>query len=163
ATGGGDHSDLAASPAGPGPGAPLGPYADGGHAGIVCSVGGWAGWMSLCVGRGASGWSFGGQVSGADRTGSAGGEGSGSPAVSAGAGTVCAHEGAGFCIGTAGFGVDSSTPACSAGEASVDGSVCAQDGAGFCIGSADFGPASVAASGSSAPAVAFAVSVSTVA
>jgi len=71
---------------------------------MVCSVGGSGGQISLCVGSGASGCAFGGQVRGADRVGGAVGLGSGSPAASAGVGDVCAQEGAGFCIGTAGFG-----------------------------------------------------------
>jgi len=85
--------------------------AEGGHAGIVCSVGGSGGQMSLWVGSGASGWAFGGQVRGADRAGGEVGLGSGSPAASAGAGDVCAHDGAGFCIGTAGLGSVSSSTA----------------------------------------------------
>jgi hypothetical protein len=64
------------------------PNIEGGQAGIVCSVGGSAGQMSLCVGISASACAFGGQVRGADLTASAGGVGSGSPAASAGAGTV---------------------------------------------------------------------------
>ena len=89
----------------------MSPKADGGHAGIVCSVGGSGGQISLCVGSGASGCAFGGQVRGADLAGGDVGLGSGSPAVSAAAGDVCAQEGAGFCIGTAGFGCVSSSAA----------------------------------------------------
>jgi hypothetical protein len=61
---------------------------DGGQAGIVCSVGGSGGQISLCLGGSASAWLFGGQVSGADFTGSAGGVGSGSPPASAAGDTV---------------------------------------------------------------------------
>ena len=108
--------------------------ADGGHAGIVCSVGGSGGQISLWVGSGASGCTFGGQVRGAERAGGDVGLGSGSRAASAGAGEVCAQDGAGFCIGTAGLGsVSSSTAAGS----SAGGLVCAHDGAVF-IGRAGF-------------------------
>jgi hypothetical protein len=96
------------------------PNADGGHAGIVCSVGGSGGQMSLWVGSGASGCAFGGHVRGADRAGGEVGLGSGSPAESVGAGEVCAHEGAGFCIGTAGLGSVSSS---AAGASSAGGLV----------------------------------------
>jgi hypothetical protein len=96
------------------------PNADGGHAGIVCSVGGSGGQMSLWVGRGASGCAFGGHVKGADRAGGEVGLGSGSPAESAGAGEVCAHEGAGFCMGTGGLGSVSSA---TAGASSAGGLV----------------------------------------
>jgi hypothetical protein len=120
ATGPGFHSD------GVGPAGRSGswesalPKDDGGQAGIVCSVGGSGGQMSLCVGISASGWTFGGQVRGPDLAGGAVGLGSGSPALSAGAGTVWAHEGAGFCIGTAGFGWVSSS---ATGVSSAGGSV----------------------------------------
>jgi hypothetical protein len=115
------------------------PKAEGGHAGIVCSVGGSGGQMSLCVGIAASGWTFGGQVRGVDRVGVAVGLGSGSPAASAGAGTVWAHEGAGFCIGTAALGSVSSS---AAGGSSAGGSTFAHDGPSFCIGSAALGAVS---------------------
>ncbi|HVC75808.1 MAG TPA: hypothetical protein VND96_04750 [Candidatus Micrarchaeaceae archaeon] len=111
------------------------PNADAGHAGIVCSVGGSGGQISLWVGSGASGCAFGGQVSGADRAGGDDGLGSGSPAASTGGGEVCAHEGAGFCIGTAGLGSVSSSTATGA---SSGGLVCAHEGAVF-IGRAGFG------------------------
>ena len=104
--------------------------------------------MSLCVGSSASAWARGGQVSGVDLTGCAGGVGSGSLVGSAGAGRVCAQDGAGFCMGTADFGWDSSSiGACSSGA----GSACAQEGARFCIGRAGLGSASTVASIASVP------------
>jgi hypothetical protein len=87
-TGAGFHSDGVGPAGRSGSLDSASPNADGGHAGIVCSVGGSAGQISLCVGIAASACTFGGQVRGADRTGGAVGLGSGSPALSAGAGTV---------------------------------------------------------------------------
>jgi hypothetical protein len=152
-TGGGAHS-AGLGPAGRSGRRPsVSPSIDGGHAGIVCSVGGSGGQMSLWVGSSASACTFGGQVSGADLTGSAGGVGSGSPAGSAGAGTVCAQDGAGFCIGTAGFGSVSSSTFASVAGSSADGSDCAHDGFDFCIGSAGLGSVlTVASVASTAPA-----------
>jgi len=148
ATGAGFHS-AGVGPAGrSGSWESASPKADGGHAGIVCSVGGSGGQMSLCVGIPASGCAFGGQVRGADRVGAAVGLGSGSPAASAGAGTVWAHEGAGFCMGTADFGFVSSS---ATGAASAGGLVCAHDGAVFCIGRAGFGSPSRVACRASVP------------
>ena len=104
--------------------------------------------MSLWVGIAASACDFGGQVSGADLVGAAVGLGSGSPAAAGGAGTVWAHDGAGFCIGTAALGSVSS----SAGGASPAGaSASAHDGATFCMGSAVLGFASSVAWRASVP------------
>ena len=87
-TGGLPHSAGVGPPGRSGSLPSASPNIDGGHAGIVCSVGGSAGQMSLCVGIAASACVFGGHVRGADLTASAGGVGSGSPGASAGAGTV---------------------------------------------------------------------------
>lgn len=72
ATGGGFHSDGVGPAGRSGSCASVSPNAEGGHAGIVCSVGGSGGQMSLCVGSSAPGCDFGGQVSGADLAGAAG-------------------------------------------------------------------------------------------
>ena len=88
ATGTGFHSDGVGPAGRSGSLESASPKADGGQAGIVCSVGGSGGQMSLCVGIAVSGCAFGGQVRGADRSGGAVGLGSGSPAASPGAGTV---------------------------------------------------------------------------
>jgi hypothetical protein len=147
-TGAGFHSDGVGPAGRSGSRESAPPKAEGGHAGIVCSVGGSGGQISLWVGIAASGCAFGGQVSGPERAGGAVGLASASPAVSAGAGTVCAQDGAGFCIGTAGFGSVSSSGA--AGGSSAGGLVCAQDGAVF-IGRAGLGSASSVAWRASVP------------
>lgn len=72
ATGGGFHSDGVGPAGRSGSCASVSPNAEGGQAGIVCSVGGSGGQMSLCVGSSAPGCAFGGQVSGADLVGAAG-------------------------------------------------------------------------------------------
>jgi hypothetical protein len=146
-TAGGFHSEGVGPAGKSGSWASVSPIIDGGHAGIVCSVGGSGGQMSLCVGSSASGCAFGGQLSGADLSGLAAGVGSGSPDASAGAGTVCAQEGAGFCMGTGAFGSVSS----SATGSSAGGSVCAHDGVDFCIGRAVLGSASSVAWRASVP------------
>ena len=55
ATGGGFHSDGVGPAGRSGSCASVSPNAEGGHAGIVCSVGGSGGQMSLCVGSSAPG------------------------------------------------------------------------------------------------------------
>jgi hypothetical protein len=129
---------------------------DGGQAGIVCSVGGSGGQTSVSSGiapcRGATSSSGAAAdcsfvLSGAVCGPAAGGHvrlevvagssvsATGSPG---GAGTVCAHFGAGFCIGTACFG-----SVARSGSAGV--SVLAHSGSeSFCIGSAGRGSASAA-------------------
>lgn len=117
--------------------------AEGGHTGIAGSVGGSGGQISLAVGS-VEAATRGGHVGTTGFAGSAGGTLSGSPTGSAGAGRVCAHVGAVFCIGSAGLGSGSSTTAGS--SSGVAG--WAQEGAGFCMGRA--GMASVSPGGSDA-------------
>ncbi len=127
---------------------------DGGQAGIECSVGGSGGhtsvssgiapWAGATSSRGAPvgrcgavcGPPAGGHVR-LDVVAGSSVSASGSPG---GAGTVCAHFGAGFCIGTACFG----SVVC---PGSAGFSVLAQSGSdSFCIGSAGRGSASGAVS-----------------
>jgi hypothetical protein len=127
---------------------------DGGQAGIVCSVGGSGGHTSVSSGiapwagaTSSSGGSVGGvcgpPAGGHVRLDAVAGSSVSARGSPGGAGTVCAHFGAGFCIGTACFG----SVAC-AGSAGF--SVLAQSGSdSFCIGSAGSGSASGAVSAAS--------------
>jgi hypothetical protein len=131
---------------------------DGGHAGIVCSVGGSGGHTSVSsgiapcsgaassmgapVGRsdGLTGGLCGPPAGGHVRFDVVAGNSVSSSGSPGGAGTVCAHFGAGFCMGTACFG-----SVVWAGSAGV--SVLAHSGSeSFCIGSAGSGSASAAVS-----------------
>ncbi len=131
---------------------------DGGHAGIVCSVGGSGGHTSVSsgiapcsgaassigapVGRSASvlGGLCGPPAGGHVRFDVVAGNSGSSSASPGGAGTVCAHFGAGFCIGTACLG--SVLKAGSAGGSLLDHS----GSESFCMGSAGSGSASAAVS-----------------
>ena len=119
---------------------------DGGHTGIAGSVGGSGGQISLAVGS-LEGATRGGHVGTVGFTGSAGGTSSGSSTGSTCPGTVWAHAGVVFCMGSAGLSSVSSAATASP----VGGTVSAQEGVGFCIGSAGVGsavPGGVDAAGS---------------
>jgi len=118
---------------------------EGGQAGIVCSVGGSGGQMSVAAGMTSGG--------GAASLIETAGEGvaiplsprAGVEASSSGAGTVSAQVGVGFCMGTACFG---SVPVSGSASGSLGRvSVFAHSGSPvFCIGSAGKGSASEAVS-----------------
>jgi hypothetical protein len=102
-----------------------------GAGGVVSAIGG-AGGAVLATGSGDGG----GVVS------ATGGGGGCEPwACAAG----CAHSGAGFCIGSAGFGTVESTFSVASLSSSA-GAVRAQEGGGFCIGSAGLGSVPAVAS-----------------
>ncbi|MGH7763405.1 MAG: hypothetical protein ACREOM_03180 [Candidatus Dormibacteraceae bacterium] len=134
-------------------------FADGGQAGMACSVGGSGGQMSVSAGGAVSFSSAGGHVLLAESPATALGVSvkaavvaGTAPALasSAAVGTVWAQTGAGFCMGTAVLGpvVGAALPAASG---SAPASPCVQAGSPFCIGLAGKASPSPAVLMASAP------------